>query len=134
MQQREIIPFPKTSPNSLSWKIFIKKWHQDIRVGIYPEEISSPQTVEITLECDVKHPKPKDAQSIDEIVCYETLRQKIQHKITEQHFYLLETVCEEIVAVCFEDPRIAKVTTRVEKTAKDPSGLCFGVEITRESN
>jgi dihydroneopterin aldolase len=57
----------------------------------------------------------------------------VRELLSDRHIKLVETVAEEIAAMCLEDGRVSSVRVRVEKLDILPDAASVGVEIERFS-
>ena len=55
------------------------------------------------------------ADSLDSVVSYEWVLERVREISTGPHRVLLETLCDTVIEVLFNDPRIAKVKMSVHK-------------------
>lgn len=100
-----------------------------IRLGIHPHEME-PQRVEITVEMTVDYSVPLDEDSIDRVLDYDFVRDRILALAAEQRFALQEALCDTIAALCLADERVARVRVRTMKTDIYPDAG-IGCEVVR---
>ncbi|NQY82436.1 MAG: dihydroneopterin aldolase [Alphaproteobacteria bacterium] len=84
------------------------------RLGIFPEEITEPQTVEITLELTVDA-EQCDFEASDGVPCYATLAQTLAELLMAEHTPLCEQLAQRIACHCFNDQRIIEVEVEIIK-------------------
>ena len=99
-------------------------------LGIHEAELAAPQRVMLTvwLTCDYGPDRFPDA--IDNVVDYDFVRTGIRNLVAGRHFQLQETLCEEVAALCFADPRVREVRVRSMKPDIYPDAS-IGCEILR---
>ncbi|WP_431470854.1 dihydroneopterin aldolase [Sphingosinithalassobacter sp. LHW66-3] len=98
-------------------------------LGIHAHERAAPQRVLLTvwLSCDYGA-RPDDR--IDAVVDYDFLREGIHRLVAKGHIELQETLCEEVAALAFGDPRVTEVRVRSMKPDVYPDAA-VGCEIVR---
>lgn len=100
-----------------------------IRLGIHPHE-AVPQPVRVTVEMTMAYPAPLSGDSIEAVLDYDFVRERILALAAARAFALQETFCDEIAALCLADPRVAKVRVRTMKTDVYPDAR-IGCEVVR---
>src|SRR5262245_41856730 len=110
------------------WYVIIREWAVPANLGILPEERQGPQNIRIEIRCHITAPQPRDAPTCEEVVCYDEIKQGVLALIDGRHFFLMESLAEEIAAHCLKDVRVRDVCVRVEKS-ENP---VFCVELMRE--
>jgi len=100
-----------------------------LRLGIHPHE-ATPQPVSISVAMTVDYPQPPSEDAIEQVLDYDFLRDGILDMAASRAFALQETLCEAIVALCFADPRVRRVTVRTVKTDIYPDAR-IGCEVER---
>ena len=100
-------------------------------IGINEEERSNRQDVliNIVLYADTRAAGASD--DISDAVNYRTITKRIIKLVEESRFYLVEKMAAGIAAICLEDPRVEKVSVRVEKPGALRFARSVGVEIHR---
>lgn len=99
-------------------------------LGIHDVERAALQRVVLTvwLTCDYGADRFPDA--IANVVDYDFVRDGIRALVAGRHFELQETLCEEVAALCFADPRVREVRVRSMKPDIYPDAA-VGCEIVR---
>ena len=100
-----------------------------MRLGIHPHE-AAPQRVLVSVRLTVDYPKTPDADSIAEVLDYDTIRDGIHALAGGDGFALQETLVERIAAFCLADPRVRAVRVRSMKPDDYPDAR-VGCEIVR---
>ena len=104
-----------------------------IRLGIHPHE-AEPQRVVISVEMTVRYPATIDDDRIEAVLDYDFVREGVLALAETRHFALQETLCETIAALCFTDPRVARVRVRTMKSDVYPdAGIGCEIERARSS-
>lgn len=114
--------------------IFLHDCRVQLLVGVYERESHAPQNVTISIDAETsltEHFSDPAEKNIARIVSYETLYRFVKDELPLLgHIYLLESVAEAIIAFCFRDPRLQRVTVRLEKTDVFPDAVA-GITMTR---
>lgn len=84
------------------------------RLGIFPDELKNPQTVEISLELQIDR-QQCNFENDNGVPCYATLATQLQHLLLSQHTRLCEQLAERIAHMCFEDSRVLSVEVKIIK-------------------
>jgi dihydroneopterin aldolase len=116
-------------------KSFLRNYAVQMSVGVCDYEKKGPQTVNITVEMEA-HDAPRyddpSETSLDCVIDYTQVHRFISEDLTKRnHIPLLESVAELIAAFCLKDPRVAKVTVRLEKPNILPGVTEAGIELRR---
>jgi 7,8-dihydroneopterin aldolase/epimerase/oxygenase len=101
-------------------RVFIRDLVLAARIGVYPEEKGGRQPVRINISFKMRddgldHPRGKRVRAL----------------VGRAHVELVETMAEEIAALCLADARVLSVRVSVEKLAVFADAASAGVEIER---
>lgn len=99
-------------------------------LGIHAVELAGPQRVVLTVWLTSEYGTDRFADEIGSVVDYDFIRDGIRALIAKRHFQLQETLCEEVAALCFADPRVREVRVRSLKPDIYPDAS-VGCEIVR---
>lgn len=113
-------------------KIHIRDLLVRCTLGIYPEERSKKQDVLIgvTLHTDLRAACQSDR--VEDTVDYKEVKKKILAKVETSSYSLVESVAEQVAAICLEDTRIRRVEVTVDKPGALRFARSVAVEIVRE--
>ena len=100
-------------------------------IGVYAHEKRAPQPVVVNLDLTVQEGVTTSDDDIRDVVCYETIVNKVKDIVAQGHVHLVETLAEAIADRCLEDPRIQAARVRVEKLQAIAEAASVGVEIER---
>ena len=104
-------------------------------VGIYDHEKPRPQPVIITIEATAALTQRYDdvkSSSMASVISYEKLFNYVTTELPKLgHVPLLESLAENIIAFCFEDPRIIETRVRLEKPDAFAGKALAGIEMRR---
>ena len=112
--------------------VFVRDLVLSCMIGVYRHEHTDAQRVRINLDLAVQEGRDLD-DSLANVVCYERITTGVREIVSRGHINLVETLAEEIAAMCLEDWRVRSVRVRVEKLDVFPDATSVGVEIERFS-
>lgn len=112
--------------------VFIRDLVLMCSIGVHRHERAGRQRIRVNIDLAVRDDRDLD-DDIGNVVCYEKITLGVRGLITDRHIKLVETVAEEIAAMCLEDGRVNSVRVRVEKLDILPDAASVGVEIERFS-
>jgi dihydroneopterin aldolase len=116
-------------------RIFIRNYRLDMEIGIYPHEQNKAQFVLVNIEFWVPLTLNTPVNDhIDEIVNHDFVRPGIQQIVSRGHINLQETLCDAIVALVLDHPKVVAARVSTEKREVYPDCECAGVEIFRFKN
>ena len=93
--------------------IFINQLDFQALIGVYDFEKAGPSRLRLSLELTVDLPTHDD--EIKKVVSYETVLKGVEALAMDHHRELLETLAEDIAALCLGDPRVQAVDLSLEK-------------------
>ena len=110
--------------------VFIRDLTLACRIGVHRHEQTRTQRVRINLDLAVRD--DRDLQDdLAKVLCYEKIANAVREVVSRRHIKLLETLAEEIAAICLGDGRVRSVRVRVEKLDIFLDASSVGVEIER---
>jgi dihydroneopterin aldolase len=101
------------------------------RIGVHPHEHGAPQRVRLNLDLEVAESGEPPADDLAQVVDYEALIERVRRLVASRHVKLVETLAEQVAALCLDDPRVRSARVRVEKLDVIPDAAAVGVEIER---
>ena len=125
----KIIKFKQKKIYSYKRKVLIKDLVLNMFVGIHNFEKKRKQRVKFNLVININQnlvPNDKDLKSI---VNYEQVIKVINKIIARKHYPLLETLAEKIFDKLFENMRIKKILSRIEKLDVIKNTTSVGIEL-----
>ncbi|MBL8658979.1 MAG: dihydroneopterin aldolase [Rhodospirillales bacterium] len=99
-------------------------------IGVHRHERTDHQRIRINIDLAVRDDRDLD-DDIANVVCYEKITMRVREIVASRHIKLVETVAEEIAAMCLEDLRVKSARVRVEKLDILPDAASVGVELER---
>lgn len=112
--------------------VFIRDLVLLCSIGVHRHERADPQRIRVNIDLAVRDDRDLD-DDLANVVCYEKITVGVRGLLADRHIKLVETVAEEIAAMCLEDSRVGSVRVRVEKLDILPDAASVGVEIERFS-
>ncbi len=113
--------------------VFIRDLMLSASIGIHPHERKMKQSLCINISVAVEaHNTTKD-HKIDDVVCYETLANKVRDLVARGHIDLVETLADDIADQLLTDKRIFIIRVRIEKPDAIADTRSVGVEIERRN-
>ncbi len=100
-------------------------------IGVYAHERTGTQRVRIDIRVDLDDDGRPLADDIANVVSYETVVEGVRAVAGRGHINLVETLADEILAVCLADPRSRRAWVRVEKLDVYADAAGVGIEIER---
>ena len=113
--------------------VFVRDLLLVCRIGVHRHETIQPQRVRINLDLAVREDRELQDDLMN-VVCYERLTDAVRAVVAGRHIKLLETLAEEIAAICLADGRVQSVRVRIEKLDVFADAASVGVEIERFAN
>jgi dihydroneopterin aldolase len=113
------------------YRMFVRDLVLECSIGAYPQERLKPQPVRINVDLQVREPARPLDDDLANVLSYDRITGAIKARIADGHINLVETLAEEIAAICLSDARVASVKVAVEKLAVEPAAAGIGVEIER---
>ncbi len=111
--------------------VFIRDMILSGSIGIHRHEKKAQQRVRINLDLAVDEGGQPIDDDINNVICYEQLAEGVGDIVGRSHVNLVETLAENIAAMCLEDLRVRSARVRVEKLDILDDAESVGVEIER---
>ncbi len=110
-------------------RIFVRDFVLPVEIGAYSFEHGHTQKVRFDVVADVLRmtSAPEDMRHV---FSYDIIMDGIRAIVARGHVQLSEALAEQVAAHVLEDPRVMRVTVKVEKLELGPGGV--GVEIERK--
>ena len=116
---------------SLIRHVFVRNLVLMANVGIHSFEKTGTQRIRLNVDLAVRETEQPPADEINQVVGYEEITDGIKGIVGRGHVNLVETLAEDIAAMCLEDPRGRSARVRVEKLDIFENAESVGVEIER---
>ncbi len=111
--------------------VFIRDMVLPCSIGVHRHERLEPQRIRINLDLAVREAVEPLGDNLANVVCYESVANGIRAIVARGHVNLVETLAEDIAALCLKDIRILSARVRVEKLDVFADAQSVGVEIER---
>ncbi|MEQ8227396.1 MAG: dihydroneopterin aldolase [Rhodospirillales bacterium] len=111
--------------------VFVRNLVLMANIGIHAFEKTGAQRIRVNVDLAVRETEQPPADEIGQVVCYEEITEGIKGIVSREHVNLVETLAEDIAAMCLEDPRVRSARVRVEKLDILENAESVGVEIER---
>ncbi|TJW10948.1 MAG: hypothetical protein E5W82_18800 [Mesorhizobium sp.] len=120
---------PGADPTLGTDRIFVRDFVLPVHIGAYSFEHGHTQKVRFDVTTDVlqvtDHP-----EDMRHVFSYDIIMDGIRTIVARGHIQLSEALAEQVATHILENPRVVRVTVRVEKLELGPGGV--GVEIERK--
>lgn len=113
--------------------VFVRNLVLPANIGVHGHEKGRTQRVRVNLDLGVREGGGRSPDELSQVVCYEEITQSVRGIVARGHVNLVETLAEDIAAMCLEDPRVRCARVRVEKLDVLAEAESVGVEIERLS-
>jgi len=130
-QPQRVRPVPLADGRARLRHVFVRDLELQCRIGVHRHERRRDQRVLVTLDLAVREGEAPAKDSLDSVVCYEKIVERVRAIARDGHVNLLETLAERIARACCEDRRVRTVRVRVEKPDAFSDAASVGVEIER---
>ena len=123
---------PRWDPNSSHIRVLLRGMRTQAHVGLHPWERhpQRPSALLVSVEMLAPTDGAVDTGTVPDID-YDLVRDAVRHWPTRPHTDLLETLAEELVAVCFSIPAVQACRVSVEKPDIFNEADAAGVELFR---
>ena len=110
-------------------KIFVRELVLPVEIGAYNHEHGHSQNVRFDVTAEVRR-ITEDPRDMRHVVSYDIIMDGIRTIVARGHVELAETLAEQVADHVLADPRVVRVSVRVEKLDLGPGSV--GVEIERK--
>jgi 7,8-dihydroneopterin aldolase/epimerase/oxygenase len=113
--------------------VFVRDLVLDCSIGVHQYEREALQRIRINLDLAVREGDTNGnlGDDLANVVCYEELTKGVRDLISREHVNLVETLAEDVAAMCLEDNRVRSARVRIEKLDILKDAVSVGVEIER---
>lgn len=130
--QIKLVPTPSMADARAGIRhVFVRDLEILSSIGVHAHERKAAQRVRINLDLAVFEGDSDLADDLANVVCYEQITASVRAVCSQRHINLVETLAEEISAVCLAAPRVRSVLVRVEKLDVFDDVSSVGVAIER---
>ncbi len=111
--------------------VFVRDLELMTSIGVHAHEHEARQRVRLNLDLAVLEGDRELGDEIANVVCYEEITNAVRAVCDRGHINLVETMAEQIAAVCLGENQVRSVRVRVEKLDVFDDVSSVGVEIER---
>ena len=129
LQPQNVTPLKIADASRSTCHVFVHDLLLEAHIGVYAHEHNRTQPIRINVDLTVQEAAHSD--ELTNVVCYETIVNKIKSIVAKGHLNLVETLAEQVATQCLEDSRVSVARIRVEKLAAITEAASVGVEIER---
>ena len=116
------------------YRMFVKDLVLQCSIGAYAHERLRPQPVRINVDMQVRETSAVLNDDLANVLSYDRITAAIKAHIAKGHINLVETLAEDIAAICLEHASVVHARIGVEKLAVEPNAASVGIEIERRRN
>ncbi|MDF1585454.1 dihydroneopterin aldolase [Marinimicrococcus flavescens] len=103
----------------------------EVRIGVNPAEKTAPQRVLVDVEL-MRGGGPFPAESLADCLDYDRVYRHLTESWPQRpHTELIEVLAEDLLAFCFEDPRVDACRVIITKPDIYGGRACPGIEVYR---
>ena len=113
--------------------VFVRDLVLDCSIGIHQHEREALQRIRVNLDLAVREAETNGLldDELANVVCYENLTKGVRALVSREHVNLVETLAEDVAAMCLGDDRVRSARVRIEKLDILEDAESVGVEIER---
>ena len=110
-------------------RLFLRDYEIWINIGVHDFEKRGEQRVLINVDLYVPLALSTPcADELDEVLDYDFIRRTIAQHVSKGHVHLQETLCDEVLALMLEHPRVRAARISTEKPDVYPDCEAVGCE------
>lgn len=111
-------------------RLFLRDYEVRMNIGVHDFEKRGEQRVLINVELYVPLAVSTPTRDeLDEVLDYDFIRRSIVARLARGHVHLQETLCDEVLALMLEHPRVRAARVSTEKPDVYPDCAAVGVEV-----
>ena len=111
-------------------RLFLRDYEIRINIGVHAFEKTAEQrvvmNVDLYIPLAVSTPR---ADALEEVVDYDFIRSTIASRVSRGHIHLQETLCDDVLALMLQHPRVRAARVSTEKPDVYPDCDAVGVEV-----
>ena len=111
-------------------RVFLRNYEVWINIGVHDFEKRGEQRVLINVDLYIPlaQSTPRNDE-LDEVVDYDFMRRTIGERVKRGHIHLQETLCDEVLALMLQHPRVKAARVSTEKPDVYPDCDSVGCEV-----
>ena len=113
-------------------RLFLSNYEVAVRIGVHDFEKQGAQRllINVDLWVGLAETTPQHDR-LDEVVDYDFIRSTIAARVDQGHIELQETLCDDVVALLLDHPKVRAVKVSTRKPDVYPDCEAVGVEVFR---
>jgi dihydroneopterin aldolase len=112
-------------------RIFVRDFVLPVQIGAYSFEHGHTQNVRFDVTADVLR-TVSNPEDMRHVFSYDVIMDGIRAIVASGHVQLVEALAESVATHVLQDPRVMRITVRVEKLELGPGGVGVEIERTRK--
>ena len=132
-QAQIVVPKHFADARNAMRHVFVHDLTLKAHIGVHQHEKQGTQPIRVNIDLAVRESDLPAGDQLANVVCYEQVVAKVRDVVSKGHVNLVETLAEQIAALCLDDPRVRVARIRVEKLDVFADVGSVGVEIERFS-
>lgn len=112
-----------------AYRVFVRNLVVPFRIGVYEHEKTEAQRVRVNVDLSILPPPATD--DLGHVLNYEEIVEGVRALADRGHILLVERLAEDILDLCFSDPRVVAGRVSVEKLDVYPDAESVGVTLRR---
>jgi dihydroneopterin aldolase len=111
-------------------RLFLRNYAVWINIGVHDFEKKGEQRVVINVDLFVPLAQSTpNEDELDEVLDYDFIRRTIAERVSHGHIHLQETLCDEVLAMMLQHPKVRAARVSTEKPDVYPDCDAVGVEV-----
>lgn len=114
-------------------RVILRDVAVEVRLGLHPWERhpERPQRILVNVELFAHLAAPFSGSGVEAVLNYDTIRDELRRWPQREHTELLETLVEELIALCFRDARVEACRVSIVKPDIFNEAGGAGIEVYR---
>ena len=111
-------------------RLFLRNYEIRINIGVHEFEKTAEQrvVVNVDLYIPLAVSTPQD-DALEEVVDYDFIRASIAARVARGHIHLQETLCDDVLALMLQHPKVRAARVSTEKPDVYPDCDAVGCEV-----
>ena len=111
-------------------RLFLRNYEMRINIGVHALEKTAEQRVLVNVDLYIPLAQSTpEADELDEVVDYDFIRSSIAARVSRGHIHLQETLCDDVLALMLQHPKVRAARVSTEKPDVYPDCDAVGCEV-----
>ncbi len=111
-------------------RLFLRNYEIRINIGVHSFEKKGEQRVVFNVDLYIPlHVSTPSEDALNEVVDYDFIRASIAARVARGHIHLQETLCDDVLALMLEHPKVRAARVSTEKPDVYPDCDAVGCEV-----